>query len=799
MAILERPEIKTYRSCAFPSRTFSMDQTPEAFMALSSLYSDRIKAVVREIGTNARDAHIAAGKPDVRFLAHLPNLNDPTFWVRDFGVSLPIRLVTGEIEFDPNTGDPIDNTDDQLVDNYSNVEEFLQTLIDEAVDVEYVADGIIIDGIKHKIIDDAMVLYTTYFRSTKRGNNDETGQLGLGSKSPFAYTDSFQVVVYYNGEKRTYALLLNDDGIPEVNLIDSLTGPTDEPDGVYVCMDAKYGDFSSFERAALEIYRDFDVRPIMDWTGLADEDGDTEPSDHLKYKEYDKFLEGDGWFLAHNLNNAYIRMGGVRYRLDQYAAGIDEVNRKILGMNIMIDCPNGSIDFVPSREAPKYTKKTVTYLNQRLAEIRHGAELSIRATLDNSKNLWEARCWSNDLLLKRDSKLSVMARICKIQDVEYKGTSLGRAEIDISEVKHIEVTRFTREAVRGRYYSFQGWKAIRGDNPRTVVPTHRTMFVLDDLTRGVQGRIRHLVKNQPEKEEDCTVDRVYVIKCVTREARDKFLETIGFPAEDLVKASSLERPDIVSRSGGHTAWATNAKVFVHNGGSNQQRLIDYWNEKEMDLSTGGVYVELHRYKAKRRGVYTPCNPMSITEICDQLKSVGLPVPEVVGVRPSVAKHFVKSDIWIDFWEHVETLVRNAVIDEDIAAKIQRHRLSTMDEPDNKSSWNVLTNTFKPKYVDSPMGRFAKMWQDVWNSETFKTIDKWNRLCQSVKIVLDDTTLPAVDFGTEIKVILSTYPMIDAIFTELWSSRLELKSVRQVHEYCHMIDQLNNLEEISDEG
>ena len=57
--------------------------------------------------------------------------------------------------------------------------------------------------------EDCMVLYTTYFRSTRNNSNDSVGCLGLGSKAPFAYTDSFTVEAYLNGIKRNPSICSN--------------------------------------------------------------------------------------------------------------------------------------------------------------------------------------------------------------------------------------------------------------------------------------------------------------------------------------------------------------------------------------------------------------------------------------------------------------------------------------------------------------------------------------------------------------------------------------------------------------
>jgi len=134
--------------------SFKIKASGKAFQILSDgLYSDKVLAIVRELSTNAWDAHVAAGTETTSFAIHLPNSLEPHFSIRDFGT-----------------------------------------------------------GLSHE---DVMVLYTTYFDSTKDDSNLFVGALGLGSKSPFSYAESFTVTSFFNGEKRAYAAFVGelDEGI----------------------------------------------------------------------------------------------------------------------------------------------------------------------------------------------------------------------------------------------------------------------------------------------------------------------------------------------------------------------------------------------------------------------------------------------------------------------------------------------------------------------------------------------------------------------------------------------------------
>ena len=121
---------------------FKIKVSPKAFQILSSLYSDKPLAIVRELGCNAMDSHVASGQSNRPLHVHLPNTLEPWLTIQDFGT-----------------------------------------------------------GISHENI---YKIYTEYFNSTKTNTNDQVGMLGLGSKSPFCYTDNFTITSIFQGVKRIY-------------------------------------------------------------------------------------------------------------------------------------------------------------------------------------------------------------------------------------------------------------------------------------------------------------------------------------------------------------------------------------------------------------------------------------------------------------------------------------------------------------------------------------------------------------------------------------------------------------------
>jgi HSP90 family molecular chaperone len=150
---------------------FRIRNSAKAFSILSSgLYANKIRAIIRELSCNAVDSHTSAGKLSTPFDVHLPNSLEPWFSIRDYGTGL---------------------THDQVTN-----------------------------------------LYTTYFESTKTDSNAFIGALGLGSKSPFSYTDNFTVTAVKDGVRGIYTAFINEMGVPSIALMTQ--GETTEPNGVEV-------------------------------------------------------------------------------------------------------------------------------------------------------------------------------------------------------------------------------------------------------------------------------------------------------------------------------------------------------------------------------------------------------------------------------------------------------------------------------------------------------------------------------------------------------------------------------------
>lgn len=339
---------------------FTIQQSSKMFKLLSdSLYSDKIQAVIRELSTNAHDAHVAAGNKNP-FKVILPTQSNPNFVVRDYGTGL----------------------------SQEDMEE----------------------------------LYTTYGASNKNDSNDFVGCLGLGSKSPFAYTKSFSTISYHNGKKLSYIAAMDSEGVPSLNLV-SITD-TNEPNGLEISFAVKSYDFNEFTSKSKRIFHYFKMRPIVEG-GVC-----SSINDH-SYSHTNVVIEGTDWKIG-RVSNDYIKypsnhnspsssviaiMGNIAYPVDSSkivgedkpdqpdhiqkwnrAFGKTDIDnwknfvREILnaGLYLEIQFGIGDLEIDISREGLQYTKQVIKALRDKTQDIYLQLKQDMTDKLANSTNLVDA-------------------------------------------------------------------------------------------------------------------------------------------------------------------------------------------------------------------------------------------------------------------------------------------------------------------------------------------------------------------------------------------------------------------------
>lgn len=317
---------------------FSIAINAKMFRVLSdTMYQDKIGSMVRELSCNAMDAHIEAGKGDEAFTIHVPDSIEPWFSVKDEGIGM----------------------------------------------------------------DDATLrkVYTTYGESTKDDSNDVVGAFGLGSKTPFAYTDQFTVTSVYEGVQRIYVAVMNDEGLPVLKL--QAENETTDHNGLEVYVAVRDGDYDSFTSALKKQLRFFKVKPTLLNNRYGIEFDKLDETDEIVI-DMDGIRVYSGNRYAPLRNGIWITQGGVGYPLDMGKMGdmdasVKEFADALQEKGAILEFEIGQIEVTASREGISYTeavcKRIVSRLrdsakvvcDEAMTKIRQENSIWIRVTLYNDQ------------------------------------------------------------------------------------------------------------------------------------------------------------------------------------------------------------------------------------------------------------------------------------------------------------------------------------------------------------------------------------------------------------------------------
>jgi hypothetical protein len=705
---------------------FRIRNSAKAFSILSSgLYANKIRAVIRELSCNAVDSHAAADKRDTPFDVHLPNTLEPWFSIRDYGTGLSHQQVTQ--------------------------------------------------------------IYTTYFESTKTASNDFIGALGLGSKSPFSYTDNFTVTAIQNGRKGIYTSFINDAGVPSIAQM--MEEDTDEPTGVEVrfAVNERY-DFDKFRQEARIVYTHFALRPVIS--------GNQEF--HFVDAEYESRDIVPGVHSYKNGRGSSVAiMGNIAYPIDIPAAdqSIDRDVRALLGCGLEMHFGIGELDFQASREGLSYIPGTIEAIKRKLESV-NAALTSVLAVEANAiENLWDRACF---LFKKKEHRLWTAAVSKYAQDTALPTYSTTRyhtlASFDfkvddlavnynivikrLSQVRHnstisncktsTEYAPNHAKDANGHYITWQEWQIAVDDSSH---------FIINDLKTGASERVRYHYK-----ETGCNVYS-RAIWILEKADKTKDMDTAAFfaalqepPTDRRFAASTLKQRE--RAPSGVTKDATILRLEQRNSRSHwysRQRDKDMvWRDagsiNTFDKKTKFYYVPLNGFSMQSSNGYT-----SGKELYEDVSSYpGLKPAHIYGVRKSDIEVVKKRKNWINFEDHITkelasrnhdklllSLVKSSLQDTDI---LSHRNLEILEMIDANSPYAVTVNKFKD--VEAFDGT------SVYIKRLFQ------RFCPATTLN-PDTLL--TKHQAELDVINKRYPLI----TSLSSYRTEPADIA---EYISLIDE-----------
>lgn len=306
------------------------------------LYSDKILAIIREYLANACDANVEANSTRKIFIT-VPNTFEPYFKVRDFGSGLSRE------------------------------------------DIEKI--------------------YVKLGKSTKRMSNKSLGIFGIGCKSGFCYSDSFNVSSWQNGVCSTYTA--QKDRAGNLGIIPVASFASDEPDGIEVSFVIDEHDISQLNKKLANFCKYLEDVPEF-----------SDPAFVVPKIDYvcnfaDFFIEKAGEYGSSRV--CKVLMGHIIYPID--LSSLMPQFRNI--SNVVIRCEIGEINVAPDREKLEYTEKTVDALNNKFATILETIKTDVQKNIDACTFPWEVTAIVQNLNSSFHSSLSL-----KINDFTFKGRKI---------------------------------------------------------------------------------------------------------------------------------------------------------------------------------------------------------------------------------------------------------------------------------------------------------------------------------------------------------------------------------------
>ena len=470
---------------------FQIKASKEAFKILSSgLYNNKILAIIRELSCNAYDAHVAAGKKEEPFEVHLPTRLAPTFTVKDNGI-----------------------------------------------------------GMSHENV---LALYTTYFATDKSASNDFVGALGLGSKSPFCYTEGFTVVSRHQGMKRYYSCYIGETGTPTVLM--QREEPTDECNGLEVSFPVNKEDCWEFENQACSAFEFFDPLPK------------TNVDLGVHKKEY--LFKTTTWGLRKNAQTGPRAIQGmVPYSVGSIdASRLNKIQAKLISLPLDLFFSIGDLSVTASRESLSNDERTINNILTMFDEIGNNFIDQVKKQLETCENLWDARLMLWNLGNSNGFGGLVQEGINKgafdgiYPKFTYKATD-NKLTIKEFEYAHIQISRF-RRSYRGntnladktiisssakRREDHLKWETR--DSLNLSFNNHeRAIFVINDVGFGVERYVHHFVQNTDDfrSSNGQGYEALYFINRFSKEVQmmdvvlsgKKLVEAIGKPP--CIKVSELK-------------------------------------------------------------------------------------------------------------------------------------------------------------------------------------------------------------------------------------------------------------------
>ena len=616
--ITRQNQTKLQQSQNFDSHSFGIKQEgiSHIFNVLrNQLYSDKVLAVIREYSTNAVDAHTEVGKDDLPIEVSLPTVLKAEFKVRDYGRGL---------------------TDEQIAQ-----------------------------------------IYAMYGESTKRGTNDQIGQLGLGSKSAFAYGDNFIINSFVDGTKTSYNAFIDPSQVGRISKLSS--EKTEEKSGIEIVIAVKQDDIEEFYSKAVGLFKNFKVTPIIH--GAAGRNLHEDLTQKVIVTS-----DNGNWELIQGDSVAV--MGNIAYEIDNYALNIswssnadDRLLYELLNAGVRLNVGIGDLDIAASREALQYTDDTKSFLINRLKDVIKEIPELLSDRFSHCKTLWEAKVLYKEYFSHGGFGHSIKNIVEKRKGVKWNGIGITNNYFDFTIAKEAKCFLFSKK------HGYKDYAKVRGKEQDSLMVDKDVLVIIDDrgTPNGRLNRIAPLIEvYEGDTENSKKYDKVYLISFDTPAAKDAWYKATKFDLDckKLTDYPSVKLRDIYP-SNQTTANSSAVKPAKHQTkefsfdrdckkGRWHNCRSDFFTSEAVDIKNdSGVYVEINGFWVLNADGIEK-HPHEFSEQISCLEAAGIEVPKIYAFKSAKIDKIEGNSNWTHFktWATKEL---TKILDEDISQKIADRR------------------------------------------------------------------------------------------------------------------------------
>ena len=709
------------QSESFESVSFGIDQEDMSHICKllrSNIYSDKIRAVIREYSANAIDAQIEAGNGDRPISVTLPSPLSLAFKVRDYG--------TGLSEEDVKT------------------------------------------------------IYSKYGKSTKRKTNLAIGEKGLGSKSGFAYGDNFLIRSFQDGVVTLYNAFIDPSQVGKIAKLHS--EPTTEENGVEIEIPVNERDMRQFKDKAESIFKYFKIPPtvkgVKDYEPLKVQT--LFEGTNFKFVKYYYDDDANNSY-RHNQAQSHhptAIMGNISYPLDIQAVNWGEESdlKKVLSNSILVEFNLGELETATSREGLEYSTHTQRNIIARARQIKDECLAEVRSKLADGKSMFEAKKIYNQIFHNFNYEsgthsLNFLSGILKKSDLKFNGKDLTSGSwnpIDALSGKFANVSLYS---VKRPSRSRDGKAKVRGEAHHRITATEGSAYVIKDMKSGITNRIAPLCE-MDDNHLGRVFKNVYLIEPgpeYEKWVKDDQFDAPTINLSDLPKVSLKDLGYVRSYSTGNST--VNSKhsenVFkpifdlgVRAYSSNSKS--DYFEPTNVDFEAGGVWFEIDRFVPTNHAEYNATENY-IKTLKKSCTFLGLDHEKVVAVKVKDSDKFKKSDKWQKVEEWVEENSEKYIVDNKIEQKLaDQMEYDQAKRSGNGAYFKIITTL----YVDldnqskemATLGKHMTEMRHESFDETKQTIERIRFWTGTEQNKSKSVCKPTHDLANEWKAAQNKYPM-----------------------------------------